>query len=182
MKILLFVVASLGALLFLTGGVHFSFQIGNAAASPFVDDLLALDRATASPNVAAERHRLFLLLGRASAKESHAGARDLRRTLPSAAILAANELMRVRKALEAVTIKTEPGSTCRQAALRLAARSETLYRTLAQDVVTRETWGVVRQFVVGAKAAMRNYASDLHRCVAAAPAADREQAARIMGL
>jgi hypothetical protein len=182
MKILLFVIAGLGALLLLTGGVHFSFQFQDGTASPVLQDLVALNHASASSNIFVERDHVFVLLRRASAKETHAGARDLRRSLPSAATLAAQELAHIRKALEAVSIKTEPGSTCRQAALRLAARSEALYRTLAQDVVARKTWASVRRFVLGGNAAMRNYSSDLKRCIGATPPGDRGQAERIMGL
>jgi hypothetical protein len=76
--------------------------------------------------------------------ESHVGARLLRGSLPSMASVAADEFARGREALAAVPMKTEPGSTCRQAALRLAARSETLYRSLAADVaVMRESWHAV---------------------------------------
>jgi hypothetical protein len=63
----------------------------------------------------------------------------------------------------------------------LAARSETLYRNLADDAAgMRETWQSVRHFVAGAKATMRSYSSDVQRCVAAAPSADRARVERIM--
>ena len=181
MKILLLVLAGLGALLLLTGGVHFSFQFGDAAASPVVQDLLAIQNATGATNIVTTRHRVFTLLRHASAIESHAGARVLRRSLPSAARLAADEFARGREVIAAAPIKTRPGSTCRQAVLRLVARSETLYRNLADDAAAmRETWHAVRRFVVGAQAAMRSYSSDVQQCVAAAPPADRGPVERIM--
>jgi hypothetical protein len=181
MKILLFVLAGLAALLLVTGGVHFSFQFGDATASPVVKDLLALQDATATTNAIATRHRVFTLLRHAAAIESHAGARVLRRSLPSAARLAADDFARAREAIAAAPIKTKPGSMCRQAGLRLAARSETLYRNLADDAAgMRETWQSVRHFVAGAKATMRSYSSDVQRCVAAAPSADRARVERIM--
>ena len=182
MKILLVVIACLGALLLITGGVHFSItRTSDASASPVVQDLLALNDATASTNAVAARHRVFTLLRRASAIESHAGARVLRRSLPSAASGAADQFARTRVALAAVPMTTESGSTCRQAALRLVARSETLYRNLADDAaVMPKTWNAVRRFVVGGNAAMRSYSFDVQRCVAAAPTADRGPVARIM--
>ena len=181
MKILLFVLAGIGALLLLTGGVHFSFQFGDATASPVVRDMLALQDATTTTNAVATRHRVFTLLRHASAIESHAGARVLRRNLPSAARLAADDFARAREAIAAAPIKTKAGSICRQAGLRMAARSETLYRNLADDAAgMRETWQAVRRFVVGAQATMRSYSSDVQRCVAAAPSTDRGPVERIM--
>jgi len=181
MKILLLVLAGLGALLLLTGGVHFSFQFGDTTASPVVQDMLALRGATTTTNAVATRHRVFTLLRHASAIESHAGARVLRRSLPSAALLAADDFARAREAIAAAPIKTNAGWICRQAGLRMAARAETLYRNLADDAAgMRETWQAVRRFLVGAKATMRSYSSDMQRCVAAAPPADRGPVERIM--
>ena len=181
MKILLLVLAGLAALLIVTGGVHFSFQFGDATASPVVRDLLSLQNATATTNAVATRHRVFTLLRHAAAIESHAGARVLRRDLPSAARLAADDFARAREAFAAAPIKTKPGSICRQAGLRLAARSETLYRNLADDAAgIRETSQADRRFFVGAQTTMRSYPSDVQRCVAAAPAADRAPVERIM--
>jgi hypothetical protein len=181
MKIPLLVLTGLGALLLLTGGVHFAFQFGDTTASPVVRDLTALQDATATTNAIATRHRVFTLLRRASVMENNTGARVLRRRLPSAARLAADDFARSREALASAPIKTKPGSICRQAALRMAARSETLYRNLADDAAgMRETWQAVRRFVVGAKATMRSYSSDVERCVAAAPSEDRGPVERIM--
>jgi hypothetical protein len=181
MKIFLLVLAGLGAVLFLTGGVHFSFQFGDATASPVVQDLLAIQDATSTTNMVTTRHRVFILLRHASAIESHAGARVLRRKLPSAARLAADEFAHGREVIAAVPIKTMPGSTCRQAVLRLVARSETVYRNLADDAAAmHETWHAVRHFVVAAQAAMRSYSSDVQLCITAAPPADRGPVERIM--
>jgi hypothetical protein len=63
----------------------------------------------------------------------------------------------------------------------LAARSETLYRNLADDAAgMRKTWQAVQRFVVGAQATMRSYSSDVQQCVAAAPSADRGSVERLM--
>jgi hypothetical protein len=190
MKILLIAIVGLGALLLVTGGVNFSVVWGQdiwgqtgdaAAASPVVKDLLALQDASVSTNVPAARHRVLTLIRRASAMESHAGARVLRRSLPMAASVAADEFAHGREAVAAAPIRTEAGSTCREAVLRLGSRSETLYRNLAEDVaVMRETWRAVRRFGVGANAALRSYSSDLQQCVAGAPPADRGSVERLM--
>jgi len=190
MKILLIAIVGLGALLLVTGGMHFSViwgqniwgQTGDTAASSVVQDVVAIRDAADSTNAGAATESVRTLIKRASAMESHAGARVLRRSLPSAASAAAGEYAHGREVVAAAPIQTEPGSTCREAVLRLSARAETLYRHLAEDVtVMRETWRAVRRFGVGANAVQRSYASDFQQCVADAPPADRGPVERLLG-
>jgi hypothetical protein len=157
-------------------------QTGDTAASPVIQDVVAIRDAADSTNAGAATESVRTLIKRASAMESHAGARVLRRSLPSAASAAAGEYAHGSEVVAAAPIRTEPGSTCREAVLRLSAQAETLYRHLAEDVtVMRETWRAVRRFGVGANAVQRSYAFDFRQCVANAPPADRGPVERLLG-
>jgi hypothetical protein len=185
MKMLvLLAAAGLCALLVASGSVHFYISRSPALGggpSPVVQDVLALQDATATTNVGDARAGVLSLIHRAAAMNAGAAALVLRRRLQFRANRAAAEFARGRQALAAVPVQTPPGSTCREAALRLAARSETLYRTLAAEIAsTRATWQAVKHFRAGSGAAMRSYITEARECLAEVPPADRGPVARLM--
>lgn len=186
MKISLVVVLCLGALLVATGSISVRFFLiksgaGATTASPVVQDMLAIQDATASTNAAPARHEVIELINRAAKLKRADRARMLRATLPSAARLAADEFARGRDAVAATPIRTPEGSNCREGVLRLAARSETVYRNLAIELEEGYApWPAVRQFAVGANAALDSYALDVHRCVESVSSEDRGEVLRLL--
>ena len=135
--------------------------------SPIVEDALAIHAAEISTNGDEANISVFRLVDRVSNERGRSGEVLLRQKLPSLAATIANAMPIVRDRLLALNLRTTAGQDCRVAILRELALTESLYRSVSDELTTnRAPASIIRHVVSGENTIRRVYMRDMKPCLA----------------
>jgi hypothetical protein len=185
MKGLLVVAAVVGVLVaagVATGAIDFYFYWGDPDdPPPAVRDVAAI--AEAADRTAADEAALAVreLVDLATARGGAAGAALVREHLPAVAATVESTFPTAIEQIRVLELTTAVGTACRQAALRVIARQQWLFRDFGARVGrTKATWKAIDRFTAEFESLGRSYEAELQDCLALASPEERPAIDQLM--
>jgi hypothetical protein len=151
--------------------------------SAAVKDALAIQGAeNSSARAIRASHGVVALINRAALKREAAAATLIRLKLPPLAATIASELPSVRDSVLAADLQTTAGQTCRVAVLRVVAKTQWVYGSIAREAAAgRSPAKVVSDLVHGLNTVHRAFEADLKPCLAGLQPDERPAVKYILG-
>jgi hypothetical protein len=175
------IIVALLAGLVASGEVHVSFVKGEFEPQTAVHDVQLIAEAAHRHGADETALAVSQLVGVAAERGGTPGSQLLQKRLPPLAAQLVGQLPATMAEVRAVEVETQAGEACRQAALRLLARDEWLYREVGAEAVrSKPTEQAIRGFVTGYEANARGYEADVEECLALARPDERRAVADLM--
>jgi hypothetical protein len=135
--------------------------------TPEVEDVVAIHTAELSTNGDEADLRVLALVDRGLKKSGRPGGDLIRHQLPPLAAKITSAMPTVRERVLSLKLRTPNGESCRNAVLRMVARTESLYRTVSSHLAANlPPANVISEVLTGEDATIRLFTSDLEPCLA----------------